>query len=423
MKPAARRDAPAADESPATAKDVNESGYYQALDLYTPGLLPAPAIPVHPVLSFASFRGGRGTTPSILDSGEVRLVTSGRIAIAMALQQIGAQPGDEVLLPAYCCSSMVDPVEWSGVTPVFYKITDDLQIDHRDLRMRLGAKTRAIVAVHFFGFPQPLERVRELCDEWNIALVEDCAHAFFGSWQGQSPGSVGDYAIASPTKFFPVYDGGCLASSRHSLSTVDLRRAGLKFPLKSLVNTLERSAQYRRLRPLSWALRPLVFAKDWLWTKVKAASSVQAASIGPASADGGFDFDPEWLSVAMSRPSAWLMRWLSHRRIERIRRDNYRRLVDAFSDVAGVTVLFPALPAGVVPYMFPLLVDQPERVFPRLKMGAVPIFRWERVHSDSCPVSVDFATRLFQLPCHQEMSDEDIEWLTAQVQAAVARLG
>lgn len=253
--------------------------------------------------------------------------------------------------------------------------------------------------------------------------MEDCAHAFFGDWQGQSPGSVGDYAIASPTKFFPVYDGGCLASSRHSLSGVDLRRAGIKFPLKSLLNTLERSAQYRRLRPLSWVLRPLVRAKDWLWTKMKAASKAPAESIGPPSADGGFDFDPKWLSVAMALPSAWLVRRLSHSRIEQMRRNNYRRLADAFSDVSGVTVLFPELDPGVVPYMFPLLVDQPGRVFPRLKMGAVPIFRWEHVHSDNCPVSVDFATRLFQLPCHQEMSDDDIGWLTAKVKAAVARLG
>ncbi|MEM9056544.1 MAG: aminotransferase class I/II-fold pyridoxal phosphate-dependent enzyme [Pseudomonadota bacterium] len=423
MKPAAHREAPAPGEASDATGDQDESGYYRALDLYTPGLLPPAVVPVHPVLSFAGFFGGRSATQAIVDAGDARLVTSGRIAIAMALQRIGVAPGDEVLLPAYCCKSMVDPVRWAGLEPVFYRVTDELEIDHRDLRGRLSGKTRAIIAVHFFGFPQPLEQLRELCDEWRIALIEDCAHAFFGRWGAEAPGTVGDYAIASPTKFFPVYDGGCLVSSRHSLSTTPLRGAGVKFPLKALLNTLERSAEYRRLRPFGWLLKPVVSLKDWLWTRFKATGAAPSTAIGPASADGGFDFDPEWIDVAMSRPSALLMHTLSHGRVERRRRENYARLVRAFAAVDGVEVLWPSLPKGVVPYIFPLLVNQPERVFPRLKMGGVPIFRWELIHSDECTVSADYAQRLFQLPCHQEMSDGDIAWLTDQIKAAVARLG
>lgn len=423
MKPAARREAPATRDAQVLQSEHEDSGYYRALNLYTPGLLPPPAIPVHPVLSFASFRGGKSAPPSILDAGESRQVTSGRIAIAMALRQIGVHKGDEVLVPAYCCASMVDPVMWLGLKPVFYRVNEVLEVDHRDLRQRLSGKTRAVIAVHYFGFQQPLEALRELCDEWGLALIEDCAHAFFGRWGNTAPGSIGDYAIASPTKFFPVYDGGCLASSRHSLASVSLRGAGVKFPIKSTLNMLERSAQYRRLRPLSWLLRPAVRAKDWLWTRLKAMHDKPASSIGPASADGGFDFDPGWVDVAMSMPSVWLMRNLSHQRISEIRCSNYRLLVEAFTGVAGVRPLYAELPEGVVPYMFPLLVDQPERLFPRLKMDAVPIFRWERIHSDDCAVSVDYAERLFQLPCHQEMSRSDIQWLTSQVRKAVSRLG
>ena len=126
MKLAARREAPAANEAPVTQQDQSESGYYEALDLYTPGLLPPPAIPIHPVLSFSSFRGGKQALPSILNVGNSRLVTSGRIAIAMALRQIGVHPGDEVLLPSYCCASMVDPVEWCGLKPVFYGMSETL---------------------------------------------------------------------------------------------------------------------------------------------------------------------------------------------------------------------------------------------------------------------------------------------------------
>ena len=89
--------------------------------------------------------------------------------------------------------------------------------------------------------------------------------------------------------------------------------------------------------------------------------------------------------------------------------------------------LFDRLPTGVVPYVFPLRVDRPGRVFVRLKTDGVPLFRWERLWNDEAartdPLSARYATELFQLPCHQDLTDDDLDWIVARVQAAFAAAG
>ena len=83
-----------------------------------------------------------------------------------------------------------------------------------------------------------------------MILIEDCAHAFFGQVNGRPLGDYGDYAVASVRKFLPVFDGGYLLSSRHSLADVKLSSAGLRYQLKAIINIIEEAGAYRRLNGL-----------------------------------------------------------------------------------------------------------------------------------------------------------------------------
>ena len=135
-----------------------------------------------------------------------RLASSGRVAIALALRHLGIRPGEQVLLPAYHCTAMVEPVQWASAAPVFYRIHPDTSVDLEHLQRLLTPLTRAVIVVHYFGFPQQLSSLRAFCDTHRLALIEDCAHAFFGEEAGRPLGSCGDYAIASAMKFFPIYE-------------------------------------------------------------------------------------------------------------------------------------------------------------------------------------------------------------------------
>jgi perosamine synthetase len=273
---------------------------------------PYPTVPLTPLLS------GRGYTikaadlqqeASILRNRNIRWVTSGRAAIALALEQVGVKKGDEVLIPAYHCESMISPTLWREATPVFFKIKSDAYVDFEDLKSKRTEHTKAVLVTHYFGVMQCLEPIRAWCDEHGLILIEDCAHAFFGEQSGAPVGTIGDYAIASSMKFFPNLDGGILASSKHPLAAISLEGVGRAFELKSAINLVEKAVHYRRLgwvgRGLKWAIQ----LKEALWKYAKRCMGAerQQSFKAPASSEGGFGLDSAWIHKSMSKASKWVI--------------------------------------------------------------------------------------------------------------------
>jgi len=383
-------------------------------------------IPGAPVLSGASFGRAAGPRPlSVLDAGAARLVTSGRIAIALALQAMNVKPGDTVLVPAYHSPSMIPPVLACGAEPRFYRIRPDTSVDLDDIAARLDPSVRVLMVTHYFGFPQPLAALRAFCDAHGLLLLEDCAHGFFGEYQGAPFGAWGDYAIASSMKFFPAYEGGCLISARHSLDHVKLRSAGLGFEAKVALTTLENSFAYGRLGVVAALMKLPLAAKSMLWRALKArqAPGTAAPALAPDSSDSSYNFDPRWLDKRSSLFSRLVLRLASRGRIGALRRRHYQLLHDALAALPGVRPLFAVLPDGVYPWVFPLLADEPaglQRLCAALAQAGVPHVRfgetlWPGVDAGVCPVSADLSHRLVALPCHQALEPAELDWIIEQL--------
>lgn len=382
---------------------------------------PRPRVPIQPVLSLRSLGREKGKgVPSVLDAGQALFVTSGRMAIAMALQQMKLGEGDKVLMPAYHCRAMVEAVLWTGATPTFYRIREDTSVDLDDIGTKIDASTKVFLIVSYFGFPQDMASVRAFCDRHGLMLLEDCAHAFFGQVGNKPNGSYGDYAIASCTKFFPVYDGGCLVSARHRLDTSALTSGGAGFELKSVLNTMEKGFSYDRMKAIRWIAALPMGIKNVIWRVVKRHASSGAVPLGPGSADGGAGFEPEWIGRRSSFMTRLIVRGASRTTIATKRRSNYRTLEQALFSLPGCRTLFASLPDEVVPYVLPVLVDAPEIVFPALKRAGVPVVRfaeflWDGVDDQVCPVTADLSRRLMQFPCHQELESAELQWMIAKI--------
>lgn len=388
---------------------------------------PRSLVPTQPVLSFGSFSGpGLQHVPSILDAGSAKFVTSGRVAIALALQQMNIGKGDQVLVPSYHCPAMVEPVIWCGATPVFYKINADTSVNLEDIAGKVNASTKVLMAANYFGFPQSLFALRDFCDGRNLMLLEDCAHAFFGMHQGRPLGSFGDYAIGSSMKFFPVYEGGILISSRHSLRNVKLNSAGLGFEAKSAFNAFERSFEYKHLGFVKSILAVPTAIKNLVWEQLKSRAHSESYSLGPDASDGGFGFEEKWLNKRCSLFSRGLIQTVSRTRIGKARRANYLQLEEAVRNIAGCKPLFPELLEGVVPWVFPLLTTDPEPVFNDLKNSGVPVVRfgeflWPSIDATICANSVDLSRRVLQLPCHQELRRSELDWIISNLKSALLK--
>ncbi|WP_421862681.1 DegT/DnrJ/EryC1/StrS family aminotransferase [Motiliproteus sp.] len=372
--------------------------------MFDQGLLRASKQPAH----FSRF----------LDS-DVLFLPSGRVALYYALQHLGVTRDTEVLIPAYHCGSMVEPVIYLGATPRFFPLTPSLEIEPEQLQSLIKPNTKALLLPHFFGFPQQLAPLKQFCHQHQIGLIEDCAHAFFQQAHSEGLGCLGDFSITSTVKFFPGVEGGVLACNNPDYDLKSVRRSAPSFSaqLKSLLHTLELAAGYRRLGALG---RLLNRQGEHPQAEVPAGIATHTDSTRHLTQDSMQWFTPTQIGKDATACTRFLTRHSDMQSIVDQRRRNYQTYLDAFDGLAGVKPLHATLPDKVVPYIFPLLLDDPQQHFPALKMLGVPIWRWEELIDSECPISADYRLRLIQLPCHQSLTPEELDWIIQTVSRTVS---
>jgi dTDP-4-amino-4,6-dideoxygalactose transaminase len=388
--------------------------------------IPKPDVPVSPVLSVPSlFTTGDRRIASVLDVGKPVFLTAGRMAIAQALKIMGAQPGDKVLLPAYHCIAMVEPLSSIGAEPVFYKLREDLAVDLDDIAAKIDDRTRILIATNYFGFPNNLCEIREFCDDQGLSFLEDCAHSLFGTYQGQPLGSFGHFAIASAHKFLPVRDGGCLVSQAHpeELNDIRLNTQSTVAQLRQVFDSFEEAVYYGRL-PLLLPLIALAKAAKLMLHSIRDSGgpAQNAGATNPSLLRAGIpgEFDGAWVDVEGSWMSKFICTSAARQRVAERRRRYFETFLSALSGYGQFRPLFTELSDDVVPYMFPLYVNNLKHKFQRLEDLAVPMqrfgqFLWRGVSDDTCPNSLDFSCNVVQFPCHQELTDAEIESIILRV--------
>ncbi len=377
-------------------------------------LIPWPEAPAYPVITDLRLLGRAHTAErplpqeGLLALGQPFFTTAGKTALGWAFKAAGLKPGDRVLLPAYHCLAMIEPLEWLGLKPLFYRLHQDLSIDFADLEARLDRSCKALVIVHYFGFPQDGPRLRGLCDHFGLTLIEDCAHSFFGARQGESLGSFGDFAIGSLPKFFPLRGGGVLVSGRHRLPLESLAEQGPLADLQALVRELQIAHYYGRLRPLL----PVTTGAAAL------AKLLGRLGCGRAFAEAGGNASS--LGFTAGRVAKSTLGASEPDRIVTQRRRNYETICRLLGGRPGIVLLKPRLEPGVVPYMVPLRIPALRRIFANLEDRAVPMQRFGQFLSvdldeQLCPVSSDLSHHGLQLPCHQNLQDDEIHWMVEQL--------
>ena len=139
--------------------------------------------------------------------------SSGTAALHIALLLAGLNPGDEVVTTSMTAEPTNTVILQCGATPVFADVDPETgNLDPVSVESLISPRTRAIVVVHYAGFPADLKALRRIADQHGIALVEDCAHALGARYGKNGIGTIGDYAIFSlqAIKHMTTVDGGIL---------------------------------------------------------------------------------------------------------------------------------------------------------------------------------------------------------------------
>lgn len=373
---------------------------------------PESVIPLLAPFSFENWTGERLAPEgsAFLAGGEFFIQS--RYALAEAMRRAGADSGRVILLPALHCRSMVDPALHLGAKVLFYRMTRDLCPDFASLSAMLeeeGEPPVAMLLTHYFGFPNAVDETAEFCAARKITLIEDCAHAFYGRHKGQALGTFGSYAAASVWKFMPTRDGAVLLD--HS----GKRQSGLA--RQPLLAELKSVAALMRIWGKRFFPRAVLPTIDIRSLTAQARRIAVKRTTNPEQKPGSPDFYPERIGTSGLRTSRWLMAVTAHGRVIQKRRENYLRWLEGVRSIPGAHPLFPDLPEGVVPYAFPLLTDTKGMAFHLLKSAGMPMWRWEDMAVTDCPVANGYRLRLLQLPCHQELRPDELEWMIRTVQS------
>jgi dTDP-4-amino-4,6-dideoxygalactose transaminase len=151
-------------------------------------------------------------------------VSSGTAALHLACLAAGVGPGDEVIVPAFTFVASASAPRYAGAEPVLCDVRSpmDFNMDPEDVERRITARTRAVVAVHFCGYPAQVHALRALCDQRGLALIEDCAQAI-GAHTGENGRRVGTVGELGAFSFFSkkqlcVGEGGMVTTADDGLA-------------------------------------------------------------------------------------------------------------------------------------------------------------------------------------------------------------
>ncbi|HJU00612.1 MAG TPA: DegT/DnrJ/EryC1/StrS family aminotransferase [Actinomycetes bacterium] len=336
-----------------------------------------------PPRAYASRHGGHRPFP--LDGSGWRIFRRARQGLYQGVKALGLRSGDEVLVPAYHHGSEVQALLEAGLVCRFYEITEALAPDPDELDALAGPRTRALHLIHYFGFPQDAGRWRAWCDERGLLLLEDAAQAWLSSWRGRPVGSFGDLAIFSVYKTFGVPDGGLVVARRPLTGPAGPGSSGIRAVLGSHL--------------------------QWLWQQWPLGDGGRQPH-----ADRGYDQVADLaLGDPRSAPTRMTVALLSSVEAERTRarrRRNYAVLLARLRD--GIRPLFPELPDGAVPFLFPAGSSDKASLLERLeRRGVTALDVWSVPHP-TLPSSGFARTQALRrcvvgLPVHQELRQRGLE--------------
>jgi dTDP-4-amino-4,6-dideoxygalactose transaminase len=330
-----------------------------------------------------------------------RLFYLARTAIVQGLRELALQQGAVCLMPAYHHGVEVEAVRAAGLEARFYRVDRRGRIDLEDIRRRIDGRVRVLYATHFFGFPAPIRDLRRLADEHGLLLLEDCALAFLSAdSSGQPLGQTGHLSIFCLYKSVPVPHGGVLVSpsSRGAAPFQTLASPPLLATLShmagSLVRRNERRGHMAAVRAMQEPLR-----RFFRLLPIEARMPI-----------GRQHLRPHELELGGSALVGAILRAQPVGEIISRRRSNYERLRQAIARCGFVPS--GELVPGTCPLFVPVWVRDRDAVLAHLasrRIEAVDLWRQGFEPHEEFPDTQALRRHLIELPCHQDLEDEDVD--------------
>lgn len=149
----------------------------------------------------------------ITNAKKIILTKSATAALDAAIHIIDLNHNDEVIVPSFNYFSAANVVLLRNTKIIFADISiDDLNIDLRQLCKKISKKTRAIIVTHYAGYNKNIEKIKKICTQKKIFLIEDSSHCIGSKYKNKHFGTFGDFGVISfhESKNISSGDGGAL---------------------------------------------------------------------------------------------------------------------------------------------------------------------------------------------------------------------
>ena len=159
----------------------------------------------------------------------VLTLAAGTHGLSLALRLAGVGHGDEVITTPLTCTATNMPIMMHGGKIVWADIASDLNIDWASIKENITSRTKAVMFVHWGGYPCDLEEIYNIAKDHQLAVIEDCAHVWGSKYKGSTIGDCeySDYAMFSfqAIKHLTCVDGGALCMrNKHDYDRAKLLR-------------------------------------------------------------------------------------------------------------------------------------------------------------------------------------------------------
>jgi dTDP-4-amino-4,6-dideoxygalactose transaminase len=340
-----------------------------------------------------------------LGAGYAIAVSSGTAALHLALACLGLERGDEVILPSLTFSATANAVLYVGAKPVFADIIgpENLTLSPQDVERKVTGKTKAILVMHYGGYPCDMDAILDLAAKHRVYVIEDAAHAPGAQYQGKMCGTLGDVGCFSffANKNLVTGEGG-MAVTRNR----------------------ERADILRRLR--SHGMGALS------WDKFKGHLSTYDIE------RLGFNYRTTEISSALG-----LVQLKKLDRGNRIRKRLTRAYRRELSGINGFSIPFSRFEGNPSYHLFPILVNpgpgedvlsRRNKLMEDLKASGIQtsvhyppvhlfsLYRKQKgVREGMLPRTEDVSRRVVTLPLHPGMNEKDVTWIAGKIKEAISR--
>lgn len=132
------------------------------------------------------------------------------------IKERALKPGDEIITVAAGFPTTVNPILQNNLIPVFVDVElETYNVNTDEIEKAISNKTKAIILAHTLGNPFNIQKVKEICEKYNLWLIEDCCDAFGSIYNGKKTGSFGDIATLSfyPAHHITMGEGGAVLTN------------------------------------------------------------------------------------------------------------------------------------------------------------------------------------------------------------------